>query len=201
MTVGFMHAVRELTTRSRRSGVPPHHAAPAAVLRDAGDVASEINRFPAGEREWKYIVIHHSATLTGSLASMERDHIERRGWDGVGYHFIIRSAATNEGGKVEIASRWTKQQAGAHAGDAEYNEHGIGICLVGNFDVRRPGEAQYRALVILVEAMQYRFGIPDRRVFLHREIRRTECPGKHFPSARFRTTLAQDATPHPPSNP
>jgi len=83
-------------------------------------------------RNWRHIVIHHSATATGSAASFDREHRER-GWEGLGYHFVIGNGTGTGDGQVEVGYRWRNQQRGAHAGNLEYNEYGIGICLVGDF--------------------------------------------------------------------
>ena len=66
-------------------------------------------------RTWKYIVIHHSATDSGSAASFDRSH-RKRGWDGLGYHFVIGNGRGTGDGVVEVGYRWTRQVTGAHAG-------------------------------------------------------------------------------------
>lgn len=66
-----------------------------------------------------------------------------------------------------------------HAGNKEMNEQGIGVCLAGDFTQERPTPAQIDTLVRVVTDIQTRYGIPDSRIFLHREVRDkpTECPG------------------------
>src|SRR5262245_42419282 len=86
-------------------------------------------------RPWKWIVIHHSATPTGGAAVFDKMHRDK-GWDELGYDFVIGNGTDSGNGQVEVGSRWPKQKWGAHAKtpNNEYNERGIGICLVGNFD-------------------------------------------------------------------
>ena len=61
-------------------------------------------------------------------------------WDELGYHFVIGNGTHTGDGQVEVGSRWGKQKHGAHCKtpDNYYNDHGIGICLVGNFENSNP---------------------------------------------------------------
>jgi len=139
-------------------------------------------RVDGPERTWQYIVIHHSATPTGSADEFDRMH-RAKGWDELGYHFVIGNGTGSGDGEVEIGSRWTKQKHGAHAkipGHPEYNDVGIGICLVGNFDVTRPTEAQMQALARLVRYLMDRYHIPRDHIYGHGQLKPTDCPGRNF---------------------
>ncbi|HLX62683.1 MAG TPA: peptidoglycan recognition family protein [Planctomycetota bacterium] len=142
-------------------------------------------------RQWTHIVIHHSASTTGSAASFDRAHREK-GWDGLGYHFVIGNGSGSGDGQVEVGYRWTKQLQGAHAGNYEYNQHGIGICLVGDFEkVGPPSAAQMASLRSLVAFLQARCSIPTNEIIGHGNVpgRNTECPGRYLDVARFRASL------------
>lgn len=133
-------------------------------------------------REWKYIVIHHSASDSGSAAEFDKFHRDKRHWEnGLGYHFVIGNGNGTGDGQIEIGNRWTHQINGAHAGVQEYNHFGIGICLVGNFNESYPTEAQMDSLYALVEYLQKRCHIPSENVLMHRHCKETDCPGKNFP--------------------
>lgn len=132
-------------------------------------------------RDWKYIVIHHSATESGNAAEFDKSH-RTRGWEnGLGYHFVIGNGNGSGDGQAEIGSRWINQINGAHAGVQEYNHYGIGICLVGNFDESYPTTAQMDSLLALIQYLQERCRIPSENVILHRHCKETDCPGKNFP--------------------
>jgi hypothetical protein len=141
-------------------------------------------------QHWKYIVIHHSATEEGSAGTFDRFHKER-GWRGVGYDFVIGNGNGSPDGLVEVTFRWEEQMVGAHAGDKEYNEYGIGICLVGDFDNDYPTARQMQALVALVNELQERCHIPTSNVLMHRQVRPggTRCPGRNFPFYEFISLL------------
>ncbi len=138
---------------------------------------------PAGERRWRFIVLHHSATSWGSAEEFDRIH-RARGWDELGYHFVIGNGSGSADGCVEVGSRWGKQKHGAHckvASHPEYNDFGIGVCLVGNFDETRPSEAQTASCAALVKFLMVRYRVPASRVYGHEQLKATACPGKHFP--------------------
>ena len=142
-------------------------------------------------REWRHIVIHHSASPTGSAASFDRAHREK-GWDGLGYHFVIGNGSGSGDGQVEVGYRWTKQMQGAHAGNYEYNQHGIGICLVGDFEHGGPpSPQQMHSLRTLVAFLQARANIPPNEIIGHGNVpgRNTECPGRNLDMANFRASV------------
>lgn len=137
-------------------------------------------------RSWKYIVIHHTATSRGSVASIHASHLKRkdaagRAWQGIGYHFVIGNGNGMKDGATEATFRWRLQMQGAHAGVREYNEQGIGIVLVGNFEKTRPTAAQLASVKKLVAFLKQAYQIPARNVVAHKSIRATACPGRFFP--------------------
>jgi hypothetical protein len=132
-------------------------------------------------RPWRFIVIHHSATETGNAAQFDISH-KRRGWDGLGYDFVIGNGTGSGDGAVEVGFRWLKQKDGAHAGpNSPRNRDGIGICLVGDFTRTRPTGAQMRALSRLCNFLSGYCGIPRENYLLHGDVRQTACPGPYFP--------------------
>ena len=141
-------------------------------------------------RAWKYIVLHHTATTRGSVESIHRTHLKRKdangnNWLGIGYHFVIGNGNGMGDGQIEPTFRWKEQLHGAHAGSAEYNEWGIGIALVGNFDETPPTEAQLAAVKRLVRVLKAEYGITSDYVVGHSDVKATACPGRYFPLAEI----------------
>jgi N-acetylmuramoyl-L-alanine amidase len=131
---------------------------------------------------WRYIVIHHSATESGSAAAFDKEHRQVRHWDGLGYDFVINNGNGGPDGLVEVGYRWRDQKPGAHAGpNSPRNRDGIGICLVGDFTKTRPTAAQMRALSRLCNFLSSYCGIPRENFLLHGDVRQTACPGPYFP--------------------
>lgn len=143
-------------------------------------------------RDWKYIVIHHSATPDGNAAKFDREH-KAKGWDELGYHFVIDNGRGGPDGRVEVGPRWPKQKWGAHAKtpDNRFNEHGIGICFVGNFESGRPTPKQMQAAAKLVAWLMQTYNIPARNVIGHDDTKSTLCPGRNMNLAQVRS-LAND---------
>jgi hypothetical protein len=99
-------------------------------------------------------VIHHSASPDVSAKVIDQWH-KQRGFNGIGYHFVIR-----QNGKIEKGRSLAKN--GAHAkGRNSY----IGICLTG-YDVFTV--AQVKSLITLLNDL----GVN------HIERHHEECPGK-----------------------
>jgi len=133
------------------------------------------------ERQWRYIVIHHSASNYGNAATFDQAHRDR-GWDELGYHFVINNGHGGRDGKVEVGPRWSKQKHGAHCGGTPgntYNEVGIGICLVGDFSEEMPSDDQQQALESLVTYLAWKYNIPSHRIITHKDApgSNTDCPG------------------------
>ncbi len=137
-------------------------------------------------RQWKYIVLHHTATEWGDVAMIDREHRSRTDaqgnpWLGIGYHFVIGNGRGMADGRTEPTFRWTEQLHGAHAGSRPHNDSGIGICLVGNFENEPPTPLQMAAVKRLVRDLSHRYGIGTENVLRHGDVKATDCPGHQFP--------------------
>lgn len=192
---------------SSPAGIPPAAAAPSipsSIPAPASPVVSVPAASPAliesslvndwkpqtKPREWKHIVLHHTATDTGSVESIHEAHLKNtdksgKPWLGIGYHFVIGNGQGMDDGTIEPTFRWKQQMHGAHAGasDPEFNQLGVGICLVGNFEEQPPSPAQIASTRRLVTYLKREFRVPEDRVIGHKDIRETECPGRLFPLA------------------
>jgi hypothetical protein len=167
--------------------------APASAARAKPTLAAEPGwQPPAKERAWRWVVLHHSDDRAGNAAKYDAQH-RAQGWEnGLGYHFVIGNGTQSGDGEVEVGGRWSRQIQGAHAKTEDncYNEHGIGICLVGDFENHgRPTAQQMTALVHLCRWLMERYDIPLEDVKGHCDCKPTACPGKHFPWAELRARL------------
>ncbi len=146
---------------------------------------------------WTHIVLHHSATRTGGAKRFDKHHRVSNGWDELGYHFVIGNGTDTPDGYVEVGPRWNKQKHGAHCKTANnyFNEHGIGICLVGDFTRTRPTPRQLASLQRLLKFLARECRITADRVAAHRSVTgRTQCPGGLFPLRALRRALGSRAT-------
>jgi hypothetical protein len=148
---------------------------------------------------WKGIVIHHSAFPYGCAAQVDKYH-KSLGWKGLGYHFVINNGVFKNGygksdGLVEVGYRWGGQKRGSHCRPEDdhtnyWNEHTIGICLIGDFEKTRPTESQWYSLVRLIRFLRGRYKIPTSQIKEHRDIKPTKCPGRRFSMDELNRRLA-----------
>lgn len=174
----------------------PRYSPPAPASRSFVDGAPPDWMPPRGiARRWKYIVVHHSATPTGSASAFDRYHRNVNHWDELGYHFVIGNGRGSGDGQIEVGPRWRKQKHGAHCKtpNNDFNDHGIGICLVGDFGAYGPSAAQMASLTKLVRYLSNACGVSPRNVVTHRGVTgKTECPGRRFPLDRLQRAVAGD---------
>jgi len=160
--------------------VPGVATGPPAVL--AGVIAAT-NRIRVDRARWRHIVAHHSGIEAGNATAYGNAH-RRRGMEyGLAYHFVIGSGRDSGEGEIEIGPRWTQQQRGGHVRNQAVNEHGIGVCLVGNFEHRSPSARQLASFTALVDWLRAGQVAPRCEFTVHRWVDRnhTVCPGRQFP--------------------
>jgi hypothetical protein len=177
----------------KKATASAERSAPSTVRFDPHAPALPASWNQKATREWRWIVIHHSATDVGGAASFGRAH-QKKWVNGLGYDFVIGNGSETADGEIEVGPRWLRQREGidgAHAGVEKYNKHGIGICLVGDFDERQPSPKQMAALRNLTRHLMERYGISKQNILPHREVKvgHTECPGKAFPFDAFIRSL------------
>jgi len=146
-------------------------------------------------RQWKYIVLHHTASDRGDVESIHESHLKKKdkngkAWLGIGYHFVIGNGNGMQDGEIAPTFRWVQQIQGAHAGVAEYNQLGVGIVLVGNFQREPPTDAQIASTKRLVRVLAKEYEIEKSQIIGHGDVRATECPGEHFPLSEIRDSVA-----------
>lgn len=118
----------------------------------------------------KYLVIHHSKNRN-SLESIKELHVNINNWEDIGYHWLIDGEGTLLKGRDE-------KFQGAHV--FSFNKNSIGICLIGNFDIKRPSKNQILTLQWLLQKKMREYLIPAENILGHREFPdvKKSCPGK-----------------------
>jgi len=118
-------------------------------------------------RDIDYIAIHCSATPSKMDIGVEkiREWHKQRGFNDVGYHYIVR-----RDGSIELGRNIKK--IGAHV--KGYNSNSIGICYVGGVDVNNNPEdnrtdAQKATLIMLLDMLQIFF--PLAKIQGHRDFK------------------------------
>ncbi len=128
------------------------------------------------------ITVHHEgnpqpdfsnsvAEVQKELYKIQKTHFKVLRAGDIAYHYIIDRA-----GRV-WQGRDIRYQ-GAHA--KHNNSHNIGIMCLGNFEIQEPTGSQVACLEQLCRALMTGYDIPANKLYGHRELRSTVCPGKNL---------------------
>ncbi|MBP2026713.1 hypothetical protein J2Z35_000502 [Acetoanaerobium pronyense] len=127
------------------------------------------------------IILHHSLTKDQKVVdfhAIRNYHINTNKWRDIGYHYVVELVGDN----YVIFNGRGEHEAGVHT--AGQNANSIGICLVGNFDVTVPPDAQIDKLVELIKDIYSRCGILP--IHGHNEYSTKSCPGRLFPMEKVK---------------
>jgi N-acetyl-anhydromuramyl-L-alanine amidase AmpD len=108
-------------------------------------------------------IVHCSDSGFGDAKTIREWHLER-GWNDIGYHYVIR-----RDGEVEVGR--TLEVIGAHC--QGHNADSVGTCLVGIADF---APCQFEALKRIHAMLRQMF--PGLKIYGHREFN----PGKTCPN-------------------
>ena len=154
---------------------------------------SALNKIRASSGKWKRIVIHHSATPTDDAMNMHRVHKARGMKNGLAYHFVISNGSRKAyDGEIFIGDRWKGQLDGGHMKRLSDNKTSIGICLIGNFELRSPTSKQMKSLEGLCEYLMNKCRLSPNQVTTHKILHpnHTVCPGKYFSLSSLRKRIS-----------
>ena len=145
------------------------------------------------EARWRYIIIHHTASDIGNMDYYRKQHVEKRGWPDIAYHFLINNGSYDTGiGQVETSTLWTRRDINYSTQLSYINYFAIAVALVGNFENHPPHHIQMEALIQHVTELARRYDIPPQRIVGHREIWGTACPGKHLRLKEIRAAVRRN---------
>lgn len=130
------------------------------------------------------VVLHHAAASSASVETVHQWHLDN-GWAGIGYHFYVRKNGSVYRGRPED---WN----GAHT---EGHNEKIGICAEGNFQTETMPDAQKKAIIELIVYLFGKYGV--LKVYGHRELDSTACPGKNYPFDEIVNGAKQPEKPKP----
>ena len=130
-------------------------------------------------KEIKKIIIHCSATREGddsiNAEVIDRWH-KKRGWKGIGYHFLVLIDGSIETGRMI-------DKCGAHT--KGMNCSSIGVCYIGGVESERNEDGKYEAkdtrtteqketLLELLHVLRKMY--PDAKIHSHRDFAAKACP-------------------------
>ncbi|XP_052439006.1 peptidoglycan recognition protein 5 [Carassius gibelio] len=126
------------------------------------------------------VIVHHTALRycadprdsVSELAHIQHMHMQERGFDDIGYNFLISGDGT-----VYEGRGWGI--VGAHA--KEHNFSSVGIAFMGNFNDELPSSTSLSALLRLLHiGVLHGHVQPNFELVGHKDVAKTECPGKNI---------------------
>lgn len=151
---------------------------------------------------------HKSYAVDGRIVSKEKwerlkgymphQHYFKKPWDDIAYHVIIEK----DNGSLKVKQGRPMSKTGAHAymsgpgAGNFYNENGIGVCVVGNYESAGLDEQRENMLIWIIRQLMMLYDIPVRNVLGHRELYTREnrkmaktCPGSAIDMDELRAKL------------
>lgn len=126
------------------------------------------------------LTVHHSGGETfrdrsevsavQRLQGMFAEHVARKYGD-IGYHFVMDPA-----GRVWEGRNLAFE--GAHV--VGQNDSNIGVVVLGDYEDQDFLQGQRESLRLLVGCLRERFGIKLHRIYGHRDLGQSVCPGKNL---------------------
>lgn len=186
LLMGIIFSFSQINAKSNKEQLENEIAPNEPELRTKPNPILNLNK-----PRWKYIVIHHSATDLDNLQTIDLHHNQKFKNNGALYHLIIGNGKTVGDGVIQKSERWKLQLNGGHVQSHtnEYNEWGIGICLIGKLNKHPPTKKQMKTLIKLTQYLMTKFKISPENVILHKSINQTSCPGKYFPYESFKKAI------------
>jgi len=128
----------------------------------------------------RYIIVHHGAG-DWDFEQVNWNHQQKWGFKSslgyyIGYGYFIEYDGTVYQGRSDHEEQAHTVGDVAHY----YNRTSIGICLQGNFENEYPTLNQIMALKELLDRKKVEYQISNERVYGHRELQATLCPGRNL---------------------
>ncbi len=126
------------------------------------------------------VTVHHqggrpSVTRDRNAVAAEIDAIygghHRLGYGDIAYHFVVDYAGRVWEGR-------SLSYEGAHV--SHQNARNLGVLMLGNFEQQTPSPEAVETTKVIVSLLRDRFGIKRHRVYGHRDLGSSVCPGKNL---------------------
>ena len=164
----------DVATESSRIGpvraIARQRWARGAPIRRRLNLLGRVSRITVHHEGWTAVTFDDWGQTTTRIDAIRRSHLAR-GFGDIGYHLVIDRAGRIWQGRA-------MHFQGAHV--KHHNERNIGVMVLGNFDIQRPTSMQYTSLHNTLQQLTRYFRVPASRVYTHRELMPTTCPGHHL---------------------
>jgi len=150
------------------------------------------------------IILHHSLTKdsgTVSWGAIRRYHVTPEddhsifpdgglGMRDIGYHAGVELVQSGPELYYEVLMGRPWDAPGGHT--KGQNQTSLGICFIGDFDIREPPEGQLIAGARIVALWMRLFAIPIGEIYRHADFASKSCPGKMFDLPGFKKIVADE---------
>lgn len=120
----------------------------------------------------KGVIVHHTAgSIHDSVADIRRFHVEKRGYNDIGYHALISPDG-------HIAPGRPVWKVGAHC--KWHNTGTLGLCFIGYYHPplnQAVIPAQLKSAAVQIAEWASMYGFSPSLVFPHSKFGATACPG------------------------
>jgi hypothetical protein len=147
------------------------------------------------------ITIHHKGgspsvsriqnAVAAEIDGISAGHLQRKFGD-IAYHFIVDYAGRVWEGR-------SLAYEGAHVSCE--NDHNLGVLVLGNFQKQTPSTESMDVLPLLISALRSRFGIKRHRLYGHRDLGSSVCPGEYLYPHVVALREGDDASQSSPNSP
>ncbi|MFA5138264.1 MAG: N-acetylmuramoyl-L-alanine amidase [Elusimicrobiota bacterium] len=173
---GFEAFERRQEAAGKEASVEPEPAATRVITR------AEWGAKPAKATEpmspYRITIHHTEGAYPASIEEGKREvriiqdyHMNGRGWNDIGYQYLMDGLGNLYQGRPE-------KVLGAHVSGA--NSGNIGVSVMGNYMERKPNDAQMDSLKSFLPVLARRYGIPSTKLYAHRELGSSDCPGDNL---------------------
>lgn len=125
------------------------------------------------------IVLHHTGRNNDFPGFIRLRHRFLRGWDDIGYHFLIGNDRpfTLDG---KLYRGRNEHLQGAHA--RGHNHNTLAVCLIGNFDIVSPTTRQMATLFRFLDSKMSQYELTENDIIGHDELPGVtkSCPGEYL---------------------
>jgi N-acetylmuramoyl-L-alanine amidase len=119
------------------------------------------------------IMIHHSASPCTTTANEIDEWHRKRGWSGIGYHYVVRFSCDT--GRWLVEHGRPIDAIGSHCRGC--NRTHIGVVMCGNYELYEVPPMGLALLIELLTMICAENDIPPTAIIGHRDRGSTLCPG------------------------
>ncbi len=128
------------------------------------------------------IVLHHSASWADNYATIRDFHLARfPGVRDAAYHLLLSNGSAGVPmGHLEATGRYQNLSYALATKNRHYNLRAVHVCVIGNYDQRPVPQDMQPVIGHALQSLMSRYRIPQDRIFFHRDVSPSACPGRHI---------------------